>query len=73
MNEQDEKAFEEWFLNYSSWRVTMSRQESCQTAWLAACEYKQKEIDDLLEQNKKLLEHISRSSNGVISNDSCLV
>lgn len=49
MNDKDKEAFEEWFLNYPSWRATMSRQESCQKAWQAACDYKQKEIDELEE------------------------
>ena len=39
MNEQDKKAFEKWYLEYPSWIVTMSCQESCSKAWQAACDY----------------------------------
>lgn len=53
MNDKDKEAFEKWFLEYPSWRVTMSRQESCGKAWQAACQYKQQEINEL---NSRLAE-----------------
>ena len=42
MNEKHKEAFEKWYLEYPSWVVTMSRQESCSKAWQAACEYRDK-------------------------------
>lgn len=46
----DKELFEEWFLNYPSWLVIMSRQEACQKAWEAACEIKNKKIKELEEK-----------------------
>jgi hypothetical protein len=37
--EKINEAFETWFLEYPSWRVTMSRQESCEKAWQACAEW----------------------------------
>lgn len=58
MSDKNKKAFEKWFLEYPSWIVTMSRQESCSKAWKAACQYKQKEIDELQAENAKLKKFI---------------
>lgn len=55
MNDKDKEEFEKWFLEYPSWRVTMSRHEACEKAWSAACEYKQKEIYDLTGQLKSCI------------------
>ncbi len=68
MNDKDKQEFEKWFLEYPSWRVTMSRHEACEKAWSAALEYERfhhkycvvSSLDKLCEkleaQNKKLRE-----------------
>ena len=53
MNDKDKEAFEEWFKN--AWDMDFDGYDFRHTiqvkAWQSACEYKQKEIDEL---NQKL-------------------
>lgn len=41
MNDKDKEAFEKWYTNKES------EFDNCKEAWQAACDYKQKEIDEL--------------------------
>ena len=62
MNEKDKQAFNEWFIscrdssfavflreNYPDVGIKWDR-EPARSAWQAACEYKQKEIDELKQK-----------------------
>jgi hypothetical protein len=60
--EQVSEGFEEWFLNYPSWRVEMSRQESCLKAWQASTLHSAKllaEKDAEIEACEKMLVKIA--------------
>jgi hypothetical protein len=78
MNDKDKEAFEKWFLEYPSWRVDMSRQESCEKAWQAACEYMQAElahhIFTIEAENKKLREALEfyAKCDGFCADDECV-
>jgi len=68
MNNQDKEAFEKWFQDF--YKVDFNpgdpRFMNQSIAWKYACEYKQKEIDCLQAENKKLrdaLESIANSKN----------
>lgn len=62
MNDKNQEAFEKWFASldesYLSRVIKLNRGASQET-WQAACEYKQKEIDELLAENANLIEKIS--------------
>lgn len=51
MNDKDKEAFEKWRLEYISTHTgyfkMIGTDDLAQVAWRAACEYKQKEIDEL--------------------------
>lgn len=51
MNDKDKEAFEKWALEYISTRIgyfkMIGTDDLTQEIWQAACEYKQKEIDEL--------------------------
>jgi hypothetical protein len=60
MNDKDKEAFIAWYKNKES------EFDNCKEAWQAACEYKQKEINELknvtywtVEQNGNVTRHIS--------------
>ena len=71
MNEKNKQAFNEWFIsrrdssfavflreNYPDAGIKWDR-ESARSAWQAACEYKQKEIDELKLEYDKLTDWAS--------------
>lgn len=47
MMEEAAKDFEEWFLHYPSWRVTMSRYDSCKIAFQAGALSQAKRVKEL--------------------------
>lgn len=59
MNDKDKEAFEKWwdnlYSNQMEWRdwqgcdIVFNGKEDMRCGWQAACEYKQKEIDELEE------------------------
>ena len=56
MNDKDKKAFGKWFEN--NWQDSDDKDVFTQ-AWQSACEYKQKEIDDLKLEYDKLTDWAS--------------
>jgi hypothetical protein len=57
MNDKDKEAFEEWY-HIANVDITGSNKDDIKTTWQDACEYKQKELDQLEEQSKWLVSHI---------------
>jgi hypothetical protein len=64
MNDKDKESFEKW--HYENIANPPTLNELINKAWIDACEYKQKEIDELknviywtVEQNGKVTRHIS--------------
>lgn len=56
MNDEDLKAFEKWFKKY--WQDSDDK-DLFADVWQAACEYKQKELDELRLQYDKLTDWAS--------------
>lgn len=56
MNDKDKEAFEKWF---STWNRA-EFPSLCKEAWQAACDYKQKEIDELEAKSSVLTEALEK-------------
>lgn len=59
-NDKDKEAFEKWWrenMPNPDWLSSDHSTDVCK-AWEAACEFKQREIDELLAENAKLKEEI---------------
>jgi hypothetical protein len=56
MNDKDKEAFEKWWDEYPmGWKISGELHKNTSDSWQAACEYKQKEIDDLTGQLKSCI------------------
>ena len=63
MNDKDKEAFEKWF---STWNRA-EFPSLCMETWQAACEYKQKEIDEIEAKSSVLIEALEK----ILSHRTC--
>lgn len=72
MNDKDKKAFEKWWENdcYEYDSDQLITQKDALYIWEKTCEYKQKEIDDLVAENARLRECVEfYASTGALNDE----